>query len=119
MGVTGYFCQPYKLRGPPPVPTISILSQRSHLVTALVRLLINLSTVAELLWERQKLDTCVIAGTGRGDDKDQQGSRSASSAASPLPKEPIGSNLAFALEKIKRGGWLGNSTPTGQITVEI
>lgn len=88
-------------------------------MTALVRLLINLSTVAELLWERQKLDTCVIAGTGRGDDKDQQGSRSASSAASPLPKEPIGSNLAFALEKIKRGGWLGNSTPTGQITVEI
>lgn len=65
-------------------------------MTALVRVP-NLSTVAELLWERRKLDTCVIAGTGREGDKEQPGSRSASSAASPLPKKPIGSNLAFAL----------------------
>lgn len=72
----------------------------------------NPFTVAGLLWERWKLDTSVTSGTGRRGDKEQQGSRSASSATSPLPQEPIGPNLAFALEKIKRLGGLGNGTPT-------
>lgn len=111
MGVTVYFSQPYKLRGPFPVPIISILSQRSHLVTVLVRSLI-FSTVAGLLQKMWKLDISVISGTGRGGGKEQQGSWSASSATSPLSQEPIGPNLAFALEKIKRGGWLGDGTPT-------
>lgn len=57
----------------------------------------NPFTVAGLLWERWKLDTSVTSGTGRRGDKEQQGSRSASGATSPLPQEPIGPNLAFAL----------------------
>lgn len=72
--------------------------------------------MAGLLWERRKLDTSVISGTGRRGDKDQQGSRSAVSAAPPLPQEPVGPNLAFALEKIERGGWSGDGTPTGEVS---
>lgn len=38
----------------------------------------------------------------RGDEMDSRSSRSASCATSPLPQEPIGPNLAFALEEIKK-----------------
>lgn len=106
-GGTGYVCyksamegtvcfsQPYKLRGPPPVPTIHPLSEVTSGDCA--GQVPNLPTVAGLLWERWKLDTSVVSGTGRRGDKEQQGSRSASSATSPLSQEPIGPNLAFAL----------------------
>lgn len=96
-GGTGYkrgpgndrvFQSALQLQQAPPGPTISIL-QRSHLVTVLGS-----------LWERWKL----VPLSSPAQEREVMGGtagRSASCATPPLPQEPIGPNLAFALEEIK------------------
>lgn len=97
LGSDRVFQSALQLQQTPPGPTISIL-QRSHLVTVL-----------GLLWERWTLVPLSSPAQEREVVGETAG-RSASCATPPLPQEPIGPNLAFALEEIE--GWVGNGTPT-------